>query len=178
MTQCQYVQYQVNAHAGINMQSDKGIAEFMMKSSNATEALRFNVHVNGRLVLMNVIADGVVVATRYGSTGYFKSISRTMFTSDSLGVAFIAPSQNVSNIVLDNTSKVLVELLRDADVLVCIDKKQHQLKMSSGDTIEVMQLEDSVALFGLEEFHCYECRKLRHSVVEAGARLQDQYLVC
>lgn len=176
-TQCFFMKYELQLKNAIEKIFDRGIAEVVLKSANATEALRFNVHINSKLALMNVIADGVVIASRYGSTGYFKSLTRTMFTTDALGVAFIAPSQNVSNLVLDCTSKVRLELLRDADVSICVDKKQQQLKMSKGDSMQVVQIPESVALFGLEEFHCYECRKLRHSIVEAGVDLQDQYLI-
>lgn len=45
--------------------------------------------------------------------------------------------------------------------------------MSKDDLMHVEQIPDAVSLFGLDEFHCYECRKLRHSVVEAGVSLQD-----
>lgn len=176
-TQCFLLKYDLKTENAVSKSSDTGIAEVVLKSANATEALRFNVHINGKLALMNVIADGVVIASRYGSTGYFKSLTRTMFTSDALGVAFIAPSQNVSNLVLDCTSRVRLELLRDADVNICVDKMQQSLKLSKSDSMQVVQLQEAVAMFGLDEFHCYECRKLRHSVVEAGVDLQDQYLI-
>lgn len=91
-TQCFYMQYSLDTCAKDCKTSDRGIAEVVMKSANATEAMRFNVHVNDKLALVNVVADGIVIASRYGSTGYFKSLTRTMFTSDSIGVAFIAPS--------------------------------------------------------------------------------------
>lgn len=176
LTRCPFIEYKITSSSE-DVNTDRGIAEVVFKQANMTEALRFNVYVNGKTYLSNVIADGALICTRYASTGYFKSITRMIFSSDSLGIGFIAPTQGISNLIVKDSDVLRFEFLRDALVNICVDKKQCQHNFVKGESIEVRQLPDAISIFGLAEFHCYECRKNRHSIVEAGVPIQDQYMI-
>lgn len=175
MQRCPFIQWEMKKDG--KELSGRGIAEIVFKSADITKALRFNVYVNGSLYLKNVICDAGLISTRYGSTGYFKSVSRCIFNSDSIGVAFVAPTQGISNLVLSNTCNVTFEFVRDAKAVVSADVTTTEVDIAVGDRIEVREIPDAVSMFGLREFHCYSCRQKRHSVVEAGVSLQDQYTI-
>lgn len=157
--------------------SGRGIAEVAFKGVDITKALRFNVYVDHKLYLKNVICDAGIVSTRYGSTGYFKSASRCIFNCDGIGVAFVAPTQGISNLVLKNTSTIEFEFLREAEIVVSADTSTRKTTVDKGSRIEVREIPDAVSIFGLEEFHCFECRQKRHSIIEAGVPIQDQYII-
>ena len=160
--------------AGENIKG-KGIAEIAIKSADITEALRFNVYVDDKLYLKNVISDGAIVSTVYGATGYFKSIARCIFNGSNIGIAFIAPTQGINNLILDCKSRIRFEFLRNFEIVVSADKTYQRLNVSSNECIEVSEIPDAVSIFGLSEFHCFKCREKRHSVVENGNVIQDQY---
>ena len=181
-TRCPYIEYKYLNREGKtykdpfgNEFTDKGIAEIAFKNSDISEALRYNVYVNGKLYLKNVIADGSLVATSYAATGYWKSITRCIFNGDSIGVAFIAPTQGISNLVLDNKTVLKFEFLRNAMIQITADKKKRNHTIEKGDWLEVQMIPEAASIFGLDTFHCWECRKKRHSTIEAGLELQDQY---
>ena len=155
----------------------KGIAEVAFKAANITEALRFNVYVDDKLYMKNAVADGAIVSTVYGATGYFKSITRCIFNGNNIGIAFIAPTQGINNLILDNKTKVRFEFLRDAEIAVSADKMCKKLSICKGKCIEVQEIPDAVSIFGLSEFHCFKCREKRHSITEAGIAVQDQYTI-
>ena len=73
------------------------LSEFTAVNADQTAALRFNIKINGKPIVENVIANGVIFATKLGSTGYFKSVARTIFTQG-IGVGFIDPTYSVPNL--------------------------------------------------------------------------------
>ena len=73
-------------------------------------AIRFNY-------LKNYIGDGLVIATPFGSTGYFYSVTKTAFTTG-IGVAF----NNIHNAdirekIIDENEEIKVKILRGPAVL-------------------------------------------------------------
>jgi len=163
-----------------HIDGEDGIAEIAIKSTDITSALRFNFYVNGMLYMKNVIADGLVASTKFGSTGYFKSVARCIMGCESLGIAFIAPSQGISNIILDAQSYVEIEFLRGASVSMSADKQMSDFYAHPGQRIKIASLEDpelpEVRLYGLSTFQCQECRAGRNSIFEAGVPVQDKYI--
>ena len=145
--------------------------EIQVKSNDITEALRFDVYVNGKKYYENVIADGVLFAAPNGATGYWKSVTRTIFR-DGCGLAFIAPTVGISNLVLKSTDLVKLVLVRDASVALSYDKIKVISDVSKGTEIDMNLSAENLAIIGYEQFMCYDCRKNRNSTI-----LQDQYIV-
>ena len=91
------------------------ISEIVVKSFNPTEALRFSVIVNGKKYMSQCIADGFIFSSSLGSHGYFKSVARTIFVDpNSVGLAFIAPTYGICNLVLRSTDKLKVVFERNS----------------------------------------------------------------
>ena len=169
LTRCPFIRWEHNGD------TDKGISEVTIKNCDPTTALRFDLYVDGQLHLKNVISDGLIASTAYGSTGYFKSISRTTFSCDGIGVAFIAPTQGVNNLITKLTSTITISVLRGTEVFLTADKATQRVTLDVGDKIDISMTCDAVSIFGLSEFHCHQCRSLRHSSYEAGQEVQDMY---
>lgn len=147
------------------------LSEVTVVGADQTAALRFNIKLNGKTVVENVIANGAILATKLGSTGYFKSVARTIFT-EGIGVGFIAPTYSVPNIVAAQKDKVKFELARKAKIVVTADKLKQEVDADAGWTLEVMDSCDNMAVFGYDHFMCPECRKNRNSTL-----VNDSYCI-
>ena len=56
-----------------------GISEMVIRNSNVSKAIRFNLKINDQIYAENIIGDGIICATSLGSSGYFKSVTNTIF---------------------------------------------------------------------------------------------------
>jgi len=74
-------------------------------------ALRFSVELNGKVIVKQGIGDGVVIATPYGSTAYFKSITGKTFDRG-FGIAFNNLTKKTGYKLISENSAVKVRILR------------------------------------------------------------------
>lgn len=115
------------------------LSELTIVNDDQTAALRFNIKVNGKPIVENVIANGVILATKLGSTGYFKSVARTIFTQG-IGVGFICPTYSVPNIVAAPADKVQFELARKAALVVTADKLKQEVEAGPAGHLKLWML--------------------------------------
>lgn len=99
------------------------------------EALRFSVSVNGKTVEEKVIGDGLVIATPFGSSAYFHSITRETF-STGIGVAFNNPTVEKEPLIVDEKSVVKVRILKENGFVAC-DNNRKIYSVEEGDCITV-----------------------------------------
>lgn len=100
-------------------------------------ALRFNVEVNNKTVAENVIGDGVVVSTPFGSTAYYYSITGKSFEKG-IGIAFNNPTKKRNPIVVPENSKIEIRILRENGV-VAHDTSKTLIKIKKGDRISIQK---------------------------------------
>ena len=159
------------SNATVSGERQLALNEIQVKNRNITEALRFDVYVNGKKFYENVIADGILFATPNGATGYWKSITRTMFR-DGCGLAFISPTVGISSLVLKATDSIKLKLVRDADIVMSHDKIVEDKYFDAGSEFDFRMSAENISIVGYEHFMCFDCRKNRNSTI-----LQDQYIV-
>ena len=147
------------------------LSELTIVNADQTAALRFNIKLNGKPIVENVIANGVILATKLGSTGYFKSVARTIFTQG-IGVGFICPTYSVPNIVVDVADKIQFELVRRAKLVVTADKLKQEVDAEAGWILEAVDACYNIPILGYDHFMCPECRKNRNSTL-----VNDNYCV-
>lgn len=87
------------------------VNDLSIRNKNAWEAVRFGVKVDGKTIHKELIGDGVVVATPFGSTGYYHSITRKSFAKG-IGIAFNNSTVPVKPIVLPETSAITITITR------------------------------------------------------------------
>jgi NAD+ kinase len=112
-----------------------GLNEISIHHKIPTKTIRIRIKVNDKVVVDEMIGDGIVVATPYGSTAYFYSITRKKF-SKGLGLAFNNPRKSRKPLMLKENSVVEVELLRDRG-LVTADNDDEMIAISKGDVLKV-----------------------------------------
>lgn len=111
------------------------VNDFILRNKDPTQALRFTTLVNGKAVEGTIIGDGVVVATPFGSTGYFYSITRKKF-SKGIGVAFNNTTLPLPAKILSDHSSISITILRNAAQLSA-DNNPSIITLHPGDTVTI-----------------------------------------
>lgn len=171
-TKAPFINYKLNGKNNFFLSQLKGpVSEIVLKSANPTSAIRFDIFVNSKKYMDNCIADGLIYATSFGSHGYFKSVTRTIFNGNNVGLGLIAPTYGLCNLVLQPIDKVKVVMRRSCDAFLSGDKCFKEIELPNGSELELELSCEGAALYGYDIFCCPECRKLRNSTV-----VNDQWL--
>jgi NAD+ kinase len=149
----------------------EAMSEIQVISSNPTQCLRMNIFINNKKFMDNVIANGVILSTIIGSSGYFKSVSRTIFR-DGFGLGFICPTYGINNIVLKSTDWVDIEFIRCGKAHICWDNIIKDINIEEGLKKTFRLSSNHVSIFGYDMFMCQECRNNRNST-----NINDKYIV-
>lgn len=82
-----------------------------------------------------IIGDGIVVATPFGSTGYYSSITRKGFTKG-IGIAHNNPTKEIPHRVASEQSHIRIHVLREKGQL-CADNRPSMHTIIPGDTMTI-----------------------------------------
>ena len=137
----------------VNKDSKKkliGLNEIGIHHGIPTKAIRLMLKVNGKIIENQVIGDGLLVATPYGSTGYFYSISRKKF-SKGLGIAFNnSVNINRKNVIVNDNSMIEVKILRGKGLMTA-DENEKMIPLKIGDTITIRKSKGKARIIELEK---------------------------
>lgn len=122
-------------------------------------AIRVRLWQDGAVLFPQVIADAVVIATTYGATGYFQSITRGTFQRG-IGVAFSNAVEGECFRVIAPESRLEVELLR-GPAIVQAGNNPEGLALPEGERLLVLPDPRQATIYGLEAFRCRKCHRLR-----------------
>jgi len=126
-------------------------------------AIRCRVSQDGNLIQPQVIADALVIATPYGSTGYFHSITRGSFQTG-IGLAYSNAVDGQGFEIFHEQAKLDIEILR-GPAIVQAGNNPDALNLQDGDHLTVSLAPTPATIFGLEAFRCRECYLRRRNAV-------------
>ncbi len=111
--------------------------EVQLHNSSPIKAIRFSIYVNNLIMFDNIIGDGVVIATPFGSTAYYSSIGGKEFNKG-IGIGLNNPYKfrHRRPVIVDEDSRIHIEILRD-DGLLLFDNDDKIIKVKGGDEISV-----------------------------------------
>lgn len=143
---------------------NRALAEITIRNKNMTQAIRFNVYINNKLYANNVIGDGIIICTVLGGTGYFRSVSNTIFKSG-IGVGFINTTQHISNLIISNSDIISIEMVRGIADIAFDKYTSDQTILQEKEIINIQRdtLLSPQILIGYDIFMCQQCRNIRHS---------------
>ena len=111
------------------------VNDVIIRNKDVTQALRFTLTVNGKQIDDEFLGDGIVVATTFGSTGYFYSITRKTF-SKGIGLAFNNPVKKQSPLFLKDNARIVLKVTRGEAVLA-IDNGPQRITVKEGKLIHI-----------------------------------------
>lgn len=121
--------------------------EAQLHNSSPIKAVRFSVYIEDEILFNNVIGDGVVVATPFGSSAYYSSVGGEKFDRG-IGIALNNP-YNVKDkpVIIDEgfDYNIDIKILRD-DGLLLFDNDNDMIKVKGGDDIVVKRSKYTASL--------------------------------
>lgn len=130
--------------------------DIVLRNENPALAVRFLLTVDGGEPV-EYAGDGLVVATPFGSTGYYRSITRSSFGAG-LGLAFNNATRPTAARVLSGQARLAVEVVRGPAVLVH-DNDTRTLVLREGHRFEIERADRPAVVLGLDALRCQECRR-------------------
>jgi len=131
--------YKIKAHRKIEARINKtillGTNDIVIRNALPTHAIRFTLHVNGKQVNKELIGDGIVVATTFGSTAYFQSITRKNFKKG-IGIAFNNTTTYNPPIFLSEKATIKLTLTR-GEAFAVADNKPRMVVLTQGKNITI-----------------------------------------
>lgn len=147
---------------GANGMECHGINDVFLHNHFPASALRYSVIIDGEMYAREIVGDAVGAATPHGSTAYYRSITHNTFRTG-IGLAFSNSTELVDHLVLKETSRVQIHILRGpADMLA--DNSPDLIHLEEGESAEIYLSELKTPVLGLDLFMCSECRRLRHTL--------------
>lgn len=118
--------------------------EIQVHTKLPVRAIRFSVAADGKK-FENLVGDGVIVATPFGSTGYYYATGGRPF-KEGIGISFNnLHSEKIPSHVLPENSKIKIKLSRDSAILLS-DNNPKYFNLDEGDEI-IIQKSDEKARF-------------------------------
>jgi len=126
---------EIKVEGSVNGKKLIGLNEVNIHNRPCTKAIRFSVAINNKTIAKEVIGDGLIVATPYGSGAYFYSIAGKTFKRG-LGVAFNNPHKKLRSKVVNDKSKIKLRILRGKGLL-CVDNNEKMIPLKTGDVVKI-----------------------------------------
>ncbi|MBD3155331.1 MAG: hypothetical protein GF368_01605 [Candidatus Aenigmarchaeota archaeon] len=124
----------IKLETNIKRKKLKCVNEFSFRNRYATTALRFYLWVNGDRT-DEIIGDGLIFATPFGSTAYYKSVGGEEFEKG-IGIGFNNPTVRMKDLVVKEDSKIEFKINR-GDAVFNADNNPRIISLENGDIIRV-----------------------------------------
>lgn len=121
--------------------------EIQLHNKNPTSAVRFSVETMGRTLYKEIIGDGVIISTSFGSSGYFKSVGGKPFESRYFGIALNNPYNYSRDYEIFYSDKLNIKLIiHRGQGLIVADNDQNFIYTGDGDEF-IIEKSESTAKF-------------------------------
>ena len=144
-----------------------GINDIVFHNEIFTSAVRYRVRIDGEYYSDEIVGDGLVVATPFGSSAYYRAITNSVFRVG-LGLAFNNSTESVNHLVLAETARIQVEVTRGPAQLIADNNPRH-IPLKAGDQFTIRLGEEKAELWEISTVFCKKCR-FRVSRRPAGSR--------
>jgi NAD+ kinase len=152
----------------------RGINDLVISKENIASAVRFRIWFDHELYQGQIVGDGLVAATPFGSTGYYQSITHGSFRVG-IGLAFNNSMDLLDHVVVSDRTVIEVELLRGPAVLLA-DNDPVRVKLHDNDRVIIRQCTERTLVYGIDIFRCPECQHLRsNGVTHSQPSVLEEY---
>ncbi len=113
----------------------EGLSDVVVHNKDPRHALRYRVTINGEVTHHEIIGDGIVVATPFGSTGYYRSITHGFFEAG-IGLAFNNSIEPSDHMILQDDCVIELEVTR-GPAIVYADNHEKMVDVATGAKIRI-----------------------------------------
>jgi NAD+ kinase len=124
-----------------------GLNDVIVHNSLPTSGVRYRVWIDERGFSDEIMGDGVVVATPFGSTAYYRSITRGTFRVG-IGLAFNNSIEQVDHLVLGEDAVIRVQITRGPAIVVA-DNSPHAIPLDDGEEVTIRRADSEAVLLSL-----------------------------
>ncbi len=110
------------------------VNDIVLHNNNARHAIRYRVWINGKELGKEVIGDGAVIATPFGSTAYYRSITDSFFELG-IGLAFNNSTEQFDHMVLKEDSEIKIKIVRGPAVVYGDNQEDHIDLLTDGEIV-------------------------------------------
>ena len=111
--------------------------DIFIHNFDRASALRYRVKIDGELYAHEIVGDGVCLSSVHGSSAYYRSITQSLFKVG-IGLAFSNSTEDVNHLVLDEKSRIEIEIVRGPGLLIA-DNSREPENIKIGETVELYQ---------------------------------------
>lgn len=134
--------------------------DIVVRNATPVHAVRFNLTKNNQEVDGDlIIGDGLVFSTAFGSTGYFKSITRKSFDKG-FQVAFNNTVEEIEPQSFKESDVLEVKIIRGPATL-SEDNNPALYNLENDAEIEIHSADQKAQIYELETLRCLDCKVIR-----------------
>lgn len=136
-----------------------GINDIVLHNADPCSAIRYRIWIDGKPFLQQIVGDGVVASTPFGSSAYYKSITGSTFNVG-IGLAFNNSTEPMNHLVLAEASVIEIMVTRGPAILFS-DNASERLTIKEGERIKISISKQQATFHGIDIFRCQDCYALR-----------------
>ncbi len=122
----------------------KAVNDVIVRNAVQQEAIRFSVRINGKTEESLLIGDGVVIATPFGSRGYFYSITRKTFAKG-IGIAYNNIHNKTMKKKMITKGSIKIRIVR-GNAKVTTDNNQRVVNMQKNQSITIKRSQEKARI--------------------------------
>ncbi len=129
--------------------------DIVLRNAVATIAVRYRVSIDGLPFSGEIIGDGLVVATPYGSSAYYRSITNSVIQTG-IGIAFNNSTESINHLVISENSTLEIEITRGPAILTG-DNAPKPIEVNQGDLVTIHFAPEKAEIWDLGSLMCLDC---------------------
>jgi NAD+ kinase len=130
--------------------------DIIFRNADPRSAVRFVVSLDGEPITEEMIGDGLVVATPFGSSAYFRSITRVVIRSG-IGVAFNNCTDPLHHLVIGENERLDVDITR-GPATVTSDNDPRLHPVDGNQRLSIGRAPHDARLLAADTLRCTDCR--------------------
>lgn len=148
------VTYLMKLDARVEAHHLVALNDVILRNASVTSAVRCQVTIDGVRYFGDIVGDGLVAATPYGSSAYFCAITNSIIHVG-IGLAFNNTMESVNHLVVGSDSVIEVLVTRGPAMLAA-DNSHEQVNLVEGDRIVIRKSGERAEIWEIENLLCMD----------------------
>jgi len=159
------VTYLPKIKASANGESMLAINDVVLHNSRVVSAVRFEVEIEGLQPFGEIVGDGLVAATPFGSSAYYRAITNSVIHVG-IGLAFNNTTEPVNHLVLSEKTSIDIKINRGPAILVSDNNPRH-IDLDDGDRATISVSDEHAEIWEIDNLLC-----MKTFMSQSGRRLR------